>query len=175
MRLGLLLLVGALGGCAVQPPRPASLPPLRLDPRELTTGAWQQHLQFRQGDQVRSFEALLEVDAGQLRLVALAAQREAFRLSWDGKTLCAAQADWLPAGFQAQWVLDDLQLSLWPAASIQARLPSGWSLREDAEGRELRYGGSVEVRIRPHAGGRLIEHPRARFSLHVRSIEAASP
>ena len=145
-RLIALLLAGLLlSACATRPAAPAVvLPPLRLAPAALGHEmARQQRLVFRFGMQVRELDALLEVDAGEVRLAVQAMGRTGVRLQWDGKDLAEQRAAWLPVAVRGERVLDDVQFSLWPADAIRAVLPAGWEVVERGTSRELRRNGQV--------------------------------
>ena len=145
-RLIALLLAGVLlAGCATRPQKPAvELPALRLAPAALGHDlAVQQRLVFRFGPHVRELDALLEVDATDVRLAVQAMGRTGVRLQWDGTALVEQRAAWLPAAVRGERVLDDVQFSLWPADAIRAVLPADWTLVEQGAFRELRRNGQV--------------------------------
>lgn len=143
--IALLLASVLLAACATRPTKPAvELPALRMAPSALGHElAAQQHLVFRFGTQVRELDALLEVDATEVRLAVQAMGRTGVRLQWDGKDLVEQRAAWLPAAVRGERVLDDVQFSLWPASAIRAVLPAGWELVERDGVRELRKDGRV--------------------------------
>lgn len=139
-----------VGGCAMQPSRatPGALPSLRLTPASLGHPmALQQRLQVIAGDNSQTLDALLEVDAKELRLGVQALGQSALTLHWDGKTLQQHRADWLPPTLTADRVLFDLQLVFWPADAIRAALPSDWSLQESAGVRNLLHSGTTVVSV----------------------------
>lgn len=163
----LLLLCGLLAGCPKRDaiaPEAAQLPPLHLAPsalgREL---AVQQRLEFRFGRHVRELDALLEVDASEVRLLVQAMGQSGVRLQWDGRNLVQQRAAWLPDRVRGERVLDDLQFSLWPLEAVRAALPSGWTVDERDGRRELRQGEQVmlartqvdaqTMQLRNHAEG----------------------
>lgn len=170
-----------LAGCATPPSRPGevgeagAMPSLRLAPaalgREL---ALQQRLEFRHGERRDSIEALVEVDAAQVRLLIHAQGQVALRLQWDGSVLQQTRADWLPAALSGERVLDDLQLVFWPAPAIMAALPQGWQLREFEGGRELRQGGApvASVAFLGPGHARLQQHRQA-YTLDIHSVLVA--
>lgn len=143
LALGAALLLSA--ACAHVTKVPAqALPPLRLAPSALGCElALQQQLQFRFGAQARSLDALLEADAGEVRLLVQALGQSGVQLHWDGRELQQQRASWLPPAVRGERVLDDLQFTLWPAAAIRAALPAGWMLDEHAGQRELRKDGKA--------------------------------
>ena len=140
-----LLLLCLLASCAAQPPRAAVvLPSLHLAPASLGHSlAVQQQLRFHMGEHEQVMDALLEVDADEVRLMVQAMGQTGVRLRWDGHTLQQQRAPWLPAQVRGERVLDDLQLALWPADAIRAALPAGWILQDDAIGRRLEFSGKV--------------------------------
>ncbi len=138
-----------LAACAHRmPPAAIALPPLRLAPAALGGElAAQQRLQFRFGAQQRELDALLEVDAGEVRLAVQAMGQSGVRLQWDGKQLHEQRAPWLPAAVRSERVLDDLQFSLWPIEAIRAALPPGWSVEDDGRERRLVHEGEAWLRV----------------------------
>jgi flavin-dependent dehydrogenase len=142
-----LAFAAALCGCAPASPRIAlgELPVLHLSPASLGHElALQQHLQVGVGERSQSVDALLEVDAKELRLGMQAMGQSAMTLRWDGRRLEEQRADWLPPVLNGERVLFDLQLVLWPAPAIRAALPAGWTLQEAGGARQL-LQGSTEV------------------------------
>lgn len=133
-----------LAACAHVAPRPAvELPALRLAPSALGHEvSLQQQLQFRFGAHERAMDALLEVDATEVRLVVQALGQTGVRLSWDGRVLQQQRAPWLPPAVRAERVLDDLQFVLWPADVIRQVLPAGWTLQEEGSRRTLVHAGT---------------------------------
>jgi hypothetical protein len=130
-----------LAGCATRGPaaRPAvELPALRLAPSALGREAsLQQRLTFVRGAQRRELDALLEVDADQVRLLVQAMGQSGVRLAWDGTKLDERRAPWLPPAVRGERVLDDLQFALWPLAAVRAALPPGWRVDEAGGERRL--------------------------------------
>jgi len=161
--------------CAGHAPRdhdviaPAALE-LRLAPASLGHElALQQQLSFRSGQDQHTFDALLEVDANEVRLDIQRMGQSAMRLRWDGRRLEQHRAAWLPKSVSGEQILDDLQLANWPAPAIRAALPAGWSLVEDGDSRQLRNGDKTIVTVRYPAPDRVeIEH--ADFSLGIVSV-----
>ena len=139
--IALALTCALLAACTSRGPatKPlAELPPLRLAPAALGKEiSLQQKLAFVRGEQRRELDALLEVDAGEVRLLAMAMGQSGVRLSWDGERLDEQRAAWLPAQVRGERVLDDLQFALWPLEAIRAALPSGWRVEETEGERRL--------------------------------------
>lgn len=170
-----LLMVLMLAGCATLRPRPAEFPALAIAPALLPSLQLSQQLRFIRGDDTHRFEALLEIDASELRLAAFAAQQEAFRLRWDGRQVDAAQADWLPAAFRPQWVLNDLLLLLAPLDALRAQLPAHWTLQQEGERRRLRWQGELVLSLQRGERQWRIEHHRAGYRLLIDSVAGDSP
>ncbi|HSV34491.1 MAG TPA: DUF3261 domain-containing protein [Ramlibacter sp.] len=152
-------------------------PPLRLSPASLGANlALQQQLTAMVGSQTHRMELLLEVDSQAVRLAVLNLGQTAARLEWDGEQLTQSRAAWWPQAVTAQRILDDLQLTLWPAEAIRAALPAGWSLASSATLRVLSREGEPVVRVRyqgPYASE--LEHLREGYRVRVESrvLEAA--
>lgn len=153
-RLSALLLATLLTACAGAPARAPSgpaetdAPPLRLTPASLGREmALQQRLDFFHGERRESIEAMVEVDAGSVRVVMHAQGQVALRLHWDGLTLEQTRADWLPPVLTGQHVLDDLQLVFWPAVAIRERLPAGWHLVDTPGSRRLLRDGDIVATV----------------------------
>ena len=117
--LPVLLLVA----CAHMPgKRGIALPPLRLAPAALGCEiALQQRLHIEFGEHVHDLDALLEVDANEVRLMVQGLGQVGVRLHWDGHELQQKRAAWLPPVIRAERVLDDLQFVLWGRHQSVAR------------------------------------------------------
>jgi hypothetical protein len=169
LRASLLCGCLLLAACAGQAPRePASAAlELRLSPASLGHDlALQQQLSFRYGQEQRTFDALLEADAHEVKLEIQAMGQSAMRLQWNGQKLDQQRAPWLPKAVRGEEILSDLQLANWPIFAIRAALPIGWSLVEDGSTRQLRKDDATVVTVRYPAPDRIeIEHPNFRLSI----------
>lgn len=176
---GLIALACALvlAACAHAPKPAVELPPLRLQPAALGHDvSAQQRLHFAFGTQQREMDALLEVDAGEVRLAVQAMGQTGVRLSWDGKALTQQRAPWLPPSVRAERVLDDLQFALWPADAIRAVLPPGWTLREAGHVRELLRDDTVWLSVETGGDGRIHLDNRAEgYRLDIESVDTPAP
>ncbi|MDB5989216.1 MAG: hypothetical protein JWQ10_619 [Herbaspirillum sp.] len=137
--LSVLLL--ALAGCSTAPSaakQDASLPArlgLKLSPASLgQTLSLQQHLKVERAGRTDELDTALEIDADQLTLVGLAFGQRVMTLQYDGHELKTWRHVMLPPQVRGEDVLEDMQLTLWPAAAIRAALPSGWDLQDSAPG-----------------------------------------
>jgi Protein of unknown function (DUF3261) len=175
VRSCLTLLLAALVGCAT-PPAPAPLPELRVAP-----AAYGQPLQLaqrlhveeapEQGEAVeRSLDAVLEVDASQLRLAALALGQRVLGLQWDGVELQVQRHPLLPAAVDPARVLRDIALVHAPLDALRATLPAGWQLLEEgAERRLIDPAGRQRLSVRREAGQARIDNPSERYRLRIES------
>ncbi len=183
-RLNVVLALAAAfaGGCAGTPAPPANAreaPQLRLAPAQLgRTLALMQHIEVQAPGHAQALDVALEADAAHVRLAVLAMQQVAARLDWDGTTLDETRAPWWPAQVSGARILSDLQLTYWPAATIRAALPAGWSLVEDGAVRELRQGEEVVTTVTRRGEGTVVdlEQHRAPYRLTITSapMDAAS-
>lgn len=165
----------ACGAAGTRGPGSAQMPLLRLQPAALGQElALQQRLTFTRQNGNDQIDALLEVDASQVRLLLHQAGQSALRLLWDGSALTETRADWLPAELSAERVLSDLQLTYWPPASIRASLPPDWTLQTDAAQRALSYRGDlvVSIELLTPQRARLTQH-RYGYVLEINSVEVA--
>lgn len=142
------LLAGLLlGGCSTKEEAPARLG-LRLAPAALgETISVQQHLTVQRGGSTNDLDAALEVDADKVSLVGLALGMRVLSLEFDGKQLTEWRHPMLPAQVRAADVLEDLQLTLWPAVDIARALPAGWTIEEQGLRRTLRRQGEVVATV----------------------------
>ena len=177
--IALALLMLTLAACATRPVStpPAPTPVVRLSPASLGAPmARQQQLEFRFGRQRQVVDALLEVDASEVRLALLAMGQSALRLRWDGAELHETRAVWLPAALQSERVLSDLQLVYWPVADIQRALPDGWMMRESTGSRQLLQGDEVVVDILFPSSNRIeLTQRRDGYQLIIASAATGDP
>lgn len=168
--LGLLL-----AGCASIPPPPTRLG-LMLSPAALGESiALQQHLRVERNGRSDELDAALEVDADHLELVGLAFGQRVLTLNYDGKSLKSWRHLMLPAQVRAEDVLEDLQLSLWPADAISKALPDGWRVHDDGLRRTLTLGettvATVDYSAMPRWSGTVtLENLRYHYRLTIQSV-----
>lgn len=132
----LVLALLLLAGCASVPhaAAPARLG-LRLSPATLGQQlSLQQHLTVEREGRTDELDTALEIDDRQLTLVGLAVGQRVMTLEYDGVQLKTWRHFMLPAQVRGEDVLEDLQLTLWPAAAIAAALPPGWTLQDNVAG-----------------------------------------
>ncbi len=151
-RFSLLIVVMLAVGCAGNARRDsgsvADPVELRLSPASLGRElALQQQLVFSFRQSRYTLDALLEVDALEVRLAVQSFGRPVLRLHWDGVALQQRRFDGLPAALRGESVLADLQLTYWSVAAIRAVLPDDWNLSEGDGVRRLYRGGCEIMRI----------------------------
>ncbi len=138
--------------------------------------AAQQQLRFTRKDGGDTLDALLEVDAHEVRLALLKAGQLALRLRWDGARLEQWRAPWLPASMDGERILSDLQLSLWPMPALDAAMPAGWRVMQIEGVRRLLDGDEIVTEIRyPTPDRVVITQRREGFSLTVTSTAISEP
>jgi hypothetical protein len=148
--IGLLPL--ALLGCSSLKQVEAKLPMLHLPPAELgRTLALQQRLSVRRlatpDVPAQVVDVLLEADDIGLRLAGFALNQRVLAMAWDGQALTVQRHPLLPAQVDAERILRDLCLVYWPAESLRQRLPAGWLLQVDADGRRLLAGEHLALSV----------------------------
>jgi hypothetical protein len=167
----------ALAGCATPRLPDDSVPPLRLAPALLGQSlALQQHITLSAAGHEQQMDVLLEADAAHVQLAIVAMGQVAARIGWDGQALTEWRASWWPASVSSARILNDMQLSLWPLAGIQAALPAGWQATEVDDTRTLSEGG-VAVTVVRRVGADVIELDQRRdhYRLTIVSLPIASP
>lgn len=139
----------ALAGCAVLHPRPSDPGLFLLPPSEAGfTGALVQRVQLHRGETTFDALASAEVTPTLLKLAVLSPLgNRMLGLVWDGKKLEQERAPGVPKRFPAEIILRDLQLTFWPAASVERALPSGWTLQDQGSVRTLRDGDKPAIVI----------------------------
>ena len=143
----LLATVVLLAGCTAKEEIPARLG-LRLAPAALGESiSVQQHLTVQRAGSTNDLDAALEVDATKVSLVGLALGMRVLSLEFDGKALTEWRHPMLPKQVRAADVLEDVQLTLWPAADIARALPAGWKIEDQGLRRTLRREGEVVATI----------------------------
>jgi hypothetical protein len=174
---GLLVLTG----CESMPPVtpvPARLG-LKLAPSSLGASiSLQQHITVERGGRIDELDAALEVDPEQLSLVGLALGQRVLTLHYDGSTLTSWRHPMLPAQVRGEDVLEDIQLTYWPAAAIAQALPPGWRIEDDGLRRTL-WSNDAPVTViaystRPRWGGKVeLSNLRYHYRLTIQSVSAS--
>jgi hypothetical protein len=135
-----------LGGCATVPPQ-ARLG-LKLAPSALGASiSVQQHLKVERNGRTDDLDVALQVEPDAIDVVGLAFGQRVLTMHYDGKELTSWRHIMLPSQVRAEDVLEDMQLTLWPAEAIAKALPEGWRISEQAAGRTLYLANEPVMRI----------------------------
>ncbi|WP_341539871.1 DUF3261 domain-containing protein [Paucimonas lemoignei] len=128
----------ALAGCATpRPQQPARLG-LRLAPAALGTSIQlQQRLAVERDGRTDYLEGALEVDSEHVSMISLALGQRVMSLEFDGRELKSWRHALLPEQVRAEDVLEDIQLTYWPAGVIRSALPAGWRIQDEGMRRTL--------------------------------------
>ena len=155
----LVLLGYLITGCAA----PAALRlGLKLSPASLGESiSLQQRLTVQRDGRIDQLDAALEVDEQSVHLIILMLGQRMLSLVFDGQAVETWRHPAVPAQLRAEDVLEDLQLTLWPADAIRSALPAQWHIEERGlrrvlwfdtapvividYGGPLRWGSSVEL------------------------------
>lgn len=161
------------------PPAPSARLHLQLSPASLGASiSLQQHLTVERAGRIDEIDTVLEIEPDHLDLVGLAFGQRVMSLHYDGKELKTWRHFMLPKEVQGEDVLQDVQLTLWPAAAIRAALPPGWELEENDLQRTLLLDREVIARIdypdRKAWGGKVVlTNFRYLYKLTIQSVATA--
>ena len=174
MRLILLALL-TLAGCATAPPAGPARLGLKLPPAALGESiSLQQHLTVERNGRTDELDAALEVDPTHVELVGLAFGQRVLSLGYDGRELTSWRHPMLPAQVRAEDVLEDVQLTLWPADAIARALPAGWRVEDDGLRRTLYLDGEAVTTLTYSSmprwtGTVVLENWRYKYRLTIQS------
>ena len=147
LHLAVLAMFALLAGCATTPPPQARLG-LKLPPAALGTSiSVQQHLKVERAGRTDDLDVALQVEPDAIDVVGLAFGQRVLTMRYDGKELTSWRHVMLPAQVRPEDVLEDMQLTLWPAESIATALPPGWRVAEQGATRTLYMGNEPIMRI----------------------------
>lgn len=137
-----------LSACASAPKQPAARLGLKLPPAALGTSiSVQQHLKVERQGRVDDLDVALQVESDAVDVVGLAFGQRVLTLHYDGKELTSWRHLMLPSQVRAEDVLEDIQLTLWPADAVAAALPPEWRVEEQGGIRTLTLAGEPVMRI----------------------------
>ncbi|UOD29851.1 DUF3261 domain-containing protein [Massilia violaceinigra] len=147
-RLLAALLAATLLGACTTPPAPLARLGIKLAPSALEASiSVQQHLKVERKGRIDELDAAVEVDPQQVQMVGLAFGQRVLSLNFDGKELTSWRHMMLPRQVRADDVLEDMQLTLWPAEAIARSLPPGWRIEDAGLSRTLYLDGAVVATI----------------------------
>lgn len=134
--------------CHQAPPPVAKRLNLKLAPSSLGENiSIQQHLKVERENKTDDLDAALEIDADRLELVGLAFGQRVLTVNFDGREIKTWRHFMLPQQVRAEDVLEDIQLSLWPADVIAQSLPASWRIAESGRERLLYQGNTLITKI----------------------------
>lgn len=143
-----VLAMAMLCACSSVPETTPGRLGLKLAPASLgATISLQQHLRVEREGRSDDLDAALEVDADHVELVGLALGQRVMSLNYDGKEIKSWRHLLLPRQVQAEDVLQDLQLTLWPVEAIRTALPAGWRMTEQGLRRQLYQDETLVLQI----------------------------
>ncbi|USX17315.1 DUF3261 domain-containing protein [Oxalobacteraceae bacterium OTU3CAMAD1] len=147
LHLAVLAIFALLAGCATTPPPQARLG-LKLPPAALGTSiSVQQHLKVEREGRTDDLDVALQVEPDAIDVVGLAFGQRVLTMRYDGKELTSWRHVMLPSQVRPEDVLEDMQLTLWPAESIATALPAGWRIAEQGATRTLYLENEPIMRI----------------------------
>lgn len=142
-----LMIIALLAGCATTPPPQARLG-LKLPPAALGASiSVQQHLKVERAGRTDDLDVALQVEPDAIDVVGLAFGQRVLTMRYDGKELTSWRHMMLPSQVRPEDVLEDMQLTLWPAESIATALPAGWRVAEQGATRTLYLENEPIMRI----------------------------
>lgn len=179
--LSLALATALFTGCVTTP---APKPPGDDFILKLAPAAFGRELQLAQritvvrGDDRKTLDAQLEIDAQEVRIAAMALGQTVASMRWDGKTFEQQVSTHVPSAVTADRILSDVQLAWWPADAVRAALPAGYLLDEQGATRTLTRDGAIVATIEytgaaPAWKKVRLQHARYGYALDIESVELA--
>lgn len=154
LRHGLLLGTLGLAGCAAVPEQQQAAAPEQqplLPPSSLgTVHQTQQILRAAFGEHEATLRCVVRASPERIEMIALTALgQRAMSIDWNGQDWKVDTAPMVPSALKAEWLVADLQLALWPLATLQAAYkPAGWDVSEPGGGvRRLRHDGKLIAEV----------------------------
>lgn len=147
-RMAVVMAAVVLAGCATTAPPPQARLGLKLAPSALGASiSVQQHLKVERAGRTDDMDVALQVEPDAIDVVGLAMGQRVLTLHYDGKELTSWRHIMLPSQVKAEDVLEDMQLTLWPAEAVAAALPAGWRIAEQGATRTLYLDDEPIMRI----------------------------
>ncbi|MFU8789762.1 MAG: DUF3261 domain-containing protein [Methylobacter sp.] len=149
MPIKVLIGIWLVSGCALMPPKPAAkaewmplaqpLAPARRIVQQINA-VW--------ADREETLLAVLELDAQHIAMAGLSPSGlSLFNLTYDGNTVVSDKSPLLPESVNPETIISDLQLTFWPLAELQKKLPAGWHLEQAGNKRLLTINAKKYVEI----------------------------
>ena len=177
MKSKLALAALLLTGCASTGTAPLARLGLKLAPADLGQAvSLQQHLTVERNGRIDELDAALEIDAQHIEMVGLAFGQRVLSINYDGKEMTSWRHLMLPKQVRAEDVLEDMQLTLWPVASIAASLPDGWRIDEADGVRRLflkdELVATISYAAQPRWSGTIVmDNLRYKYKLTIQSAQ----
>jgi hypothetical protein len=169
------IVVGALVGCSSAALQPAQSPPLAPFVGFAQPQRYTQAVTINRDGQDYRMLCVLELDEHGLVLVAFTELgQRLFTLEYRSRHPTVDRSAMLPATFDANLVLADLQLVYWPLSLLQESSKNGWLVVEPIAGNERRllHDKDVVAIVHRNANGSIdILRPALRYHM---TIEATS-
>ena len=153
LRRTLPLAALALAACAGQPrqadeeaERPPLLPPSSLAAPHQA----QQILRAAFGEHEATLRSVVRTSPQHIEMIMLTALgQRAMSIDWDGAAWKVDTAPMVPSALRAESLVADMELALWPLATLQAAYkPAGWEVSEPGGGvRRLRHHGRLIAEV----------------------------
>ncbi|MCL1886774.1 MAG: DUF3261 domain-containing protein [Betaproteobacteria bacterium] len=135
------------GGCATID-GPQIRTGIRLSPASFGRAiSLHQSLSVNQNGHTYVLEIALEIDPSRIDLVGLAMGQRVLALHFDGSQLVSSRHFMLPKEVQAEDVLENLQLALWPEEAIREALPPEWQMEVSDRKRFFYFKGVRIIEI----------------------------
>ena len=144
-----LAVMALLAGCATTPaPQAQARLGLKLPPAALGASiSVQQHLKVERAGRTDDLDVALQVEPEAIDVVGLAFGQRVLTMHYDGKELTSWRHVMLPSQVRPEDVLEDMQVTLWPAEAVAAALPDGWRIAEQGATRTLYLADQPIMRI----------------------------
>jgi hypothetical protein len=168
-----------MAGCATTPPPPQARLGLKLSPAALGESiSVQQHLKVERAGRTDDLDVAVQVEPDAIDVVGLAFGQRVLTMRYDGKELTSWRHFMLPAQVKPDDILEDMQLTLWPADAIAAALPAGWRVADQGNARTLYLADEPIMRIAysgmPRWSGTVVlENLRYHYKLTIQAAPEA--
>jgi hypothetical protein len=149
---------------------------LKLPPSALgQTITLQQQLHVEREDGSRDLQMVIDIDEDHVEMVGLAFGQRVLTAYYDGKTLKEQRHFLLPSQVRSEDILEDIQLTYWPAEAIRDALPAGWRIEEEENRRTLLLDDKpvmvIEYGAKPRWNGKVeLSNLRYGYRLTIQSV-----
>ncbi|MDR2016898.1 MAG: DUF3261 domain-containing protein [Burkholderiales bacterium] len=153
------------------------LPLLKVAPSVLGARTVEQRLTIVWPGEQKTLETVLDIRADALTVIGLAFGARLFSFDYSGEKITETQP--LPGGLSAARIVNDLLLTYAPLDALMAALPSGWTVHEKQEVRQVFQDETLAISIRYVEGtlwrGRaVLDNHALHYQLTIDSHEVAA-